>query len=59
MASIAQGQVVSSDPANFTPNVESDATVPKPAIHALKQVGTTMFAGGKFGSVSNSSRTTT
>jgi hypothetical protein len=57
VASIAQSQVVSSDPANFTPNVEADGTVPKPAVHALDQVGTTMYAGGTFATVSNSSRT--
>ena len=57
VASLAQSQVVSSDPANFTPNVESDATVSKPAVHALEQVGSTMYAGGAFATVSNSSRT--
>lgn len=58
-ASIAQGTVVSDNPANFTPNVESDAAVGKPAVHALEQLGGTVYAGGKFRSVSDSSRTTT
>lgn len=58
-ASIAHDAVVSANPANFTPNVESDAVVGKPAVHALEQLGATMFAGGKFHSVANSARTTT
>ena len=49
----------SDNPANFTPNVESDAAVGKPAVHALEQLGGTVYAGGKFRSVSDSSRTTT
>lgn len=57
-ASVAHSTVVSDNPANFTPNVEADAAVGKPAVHALKQLGGTMYAGGKFRSVSNSDRTT-
>jgi hypothetical protein len=58
-ASVAHAAVVSDNPANFTPNVESDAAVSKPAVHALKQLGGTVYAGGKFRSVSNAARTTT
>jgi Domain of unknown function (DUF5122) beta-propeller len=45
-ASIALGVVVSTNPANFTPNVASGA------VHKLLQVGGTMYAGGTFSSVS-------
>ena len=59
VASMAQSQVVSDDPANFTPNVEPGGAVSKPAVHALEQSGSTMYAGGKFRLVANSTRTTT
>jgi hypothetical protein len=58
-ASTAQPTVVNANPANFTPNVESDATEPSPAVHALEQVGNTIYAGGKFHSVSDSSGAST
>jgi hypothetical protein len=45
-ASIALGTVVSTNPANFTPNVASGA------VHKFVQVGGTMYAGGTFSSVS-------
>ena len=57
-ASVAHGAVVKSNPANFTPNVEADGAVSRPAVHALKQLGDTMYAGGEFRTVTNSSRTT-
>jgi hypothetical protein len=57
-ASIAHSGVVSDNPANFTPNVEGDAVVAKPAVHALEQLGGTVYAGGKFHSVANADRTT-
>jgi len=57
-ASQAQGTVVSVNPANFTPNVEADGAVSAPAVHALKQLGGTMYAGGEFRTVTNASRTT-
>jgi hypothetical protein len=44
-ASIALGTVVSTNPANFTPNVASGA------VHKFVQVGGTMYAGGTFSSV--------
>jgi hypothetical protein len=45
-ASPALGVVVSTNPANHTPNVASGA------VYKFVQVGTTMYAGGTFGSVS-------
>ena len=45
-ASIALGTVVSANPANFTPNVASGA------VYKFVQVGSTMYAGGAFSSVS-------
>src|SRR5918996_1202993 len=46
-ASIALGTVVSANPANFTPNVASGA------VYKFVQVGSTMYAGGAFSSVSS------
>jgi hypothetical protein len=57
-ASQAQGTVVSANPANFTPNVEADGTVAAPAVHALEQLGGTMYAGGEFHKVTNASGST-
>lgn len=51
--------VVSDNPANFTPNVVDDAAVPKSSVDALVQIGNTMYAGGAFHSVENSSRSST
>jgi len=45
-ASIGLGTVVSANPANFTPNVASGA------VYKFVQVGSTMYAGGAFSSVS-------
>jgi hypothetical protein len=45
-ASPALGVVVSANPANFTPNVASGA------VYKFVQLGTTMYAGGTFSSVS-------
>lgn len=58
-ASISQPAVVSSDPVNFTPNVEDDSVVANAAVHAIAQVGDTIFAGGNFRKVTNPSRTVT
>jgi Domain of unknown function (DUF5122) beta-propeller len=58
-ASISQAAVVSTNPVNYTPNVEDDANVKNAAVHAIAQVGDTMFAGGQFRKVTNSSRTVT
>lgn len=54
-ASIQHPALVSENPANFTPNLVGSGT----AVHALHQVGNTMYAGGAFSSVENSDRTTT
>jgi Domain of unknown function (DUF5122) beta-propeller len=58
-ASIGQAAVVSADPVNFTPNIEDDEVVRNAAVYAIAQVGDTMFAGGAFHKVTNSSRTVT
>ena len=53
VASISHPNVVSENPANFTPNVEGSGA----AVHALHQIGGTMYAGGVFATVSNANRT--
>jgi hypothetical protein len=58
-AQIALAKVVSEDPANFTPNVVDDAAVSDAAVYAFGQIGGTMYAGGTFHTVSNSTRTVT
>jgi hypothetical protein len=58
-ASIQHPAVVSANPANFTPNIQDDGTVANAAVHAVAQAGDTMFAGGAFRTVTNSSRTVT
>ena len=57
-ASLAQPTIVSDNPANYTPNVEDDAVVGHTQVFALENSGDTIYAGGKFHSVSNASRTT-
>jgi hypothetical protein len=56
-AAISQPAVVSANPVNFTPNVEDDAVVKNAAVYAIAQSGDTMFLGGSFHKVTNSSRT--
>ena len=58
-ASLAQPTVVNPDPANFTPNVQDDGTESNAAVLALAQLGGTMYAGGRFRTVTNAARTTT
>jgi hypothetical protein len=58
-ASIAHPAVVSPNPVNFTPNMEDGDGVSNAAVHAVEQLGSTMFAGGDFHRVTNSSRTAT
>jgi hypothetical protein len=58
-ASISQPAVVSANPVNYTPNFVDDTVVPNSAVHAIAQVGNTIFAGGQFRTVTNSSRTVT
>ncbi|HST85889.1 MAG TPA: hypothetical protein VLL08_29395 [Kineosporiaceae bacterium] len=50
-ASIALGRVVSTNPANFTPQVQNGA------VYKFLQVGGTMYAGGSFTSVTAASGT--
>jgi Domain of unknown function (DUF5122) beta-propeller len=56
-AAINQAVVVSPNPANFTPNLEDDGVVKNSAVYAIAQSGDTMFVGGSFHKVTNSSRT--
>jgi hypothetical protein len=58
-ASVSHAAVVITNPVNFTPNVEDDGVVANAAVHAIAQVGDTMFAGGAFHKVTNSRRTET
>ena len=51
--------VVQANPANFTPNVTDAGLSNKSAVFALTQLGGTMYAGGRFRSVTNAARTTT
>jgi hypothetical protein len=57
--SIPHTAVVSANPANFTPNVEDDAVVKNSAVHAIAQVGDTIFVGGAIHKVTNPTRTVT
>jgi Domain of unknown function (DUF5122) beta-propeller len=57
--SIPHTAVVSANPANFTPNVEDDDVVKNSAVHAIAQVGDTIFVGGSIHKVTNSTRTVT
>jgi hypothetical protein len=47
--------VVSENPASYTPNVIDDATVKHTQVYAIRQSGGTMYAGGAFHAVRNSS----
>jgi hypothetical protein len=58
-AAISQAAVVSANPVNFTPNVEDDGVVKNASVYAIAQSGDTMFVGGSFHKVTNSSRTVT
>jgi hypothetical protein len=58
-AAIGQAAIVSPDPANFTPNLEDDGVVKNSSVYAIAQSGGTMFVGGAFHKVTNSSRTVT
>ena len=54
-ASVLHEAVVSEDPVNVTPNVESDGVVPNAAVHAFGRIGSTMYAGGEFRTIINAS----
>ena len=56
--SIQHPSVVNANPANFTPNVVPGGGVTAPSVDALAQIGSTMYAGGLFSTVQNSTRTT-
>jgi hypothetical protein len=56
-ASVAQPAVVSANPADVTPHIVLDDT--SHSIYAFAQVGTPMFAGGRFARVQDWARTTT
>jgi hypothetical protein len=58
-AAISQPAVVNPNPVNFTPNLEDDAVVKNSTAYAVAQSGDTMFVGGSFHKVTNSSRTVT
>ena len=58
-ASISQPHVVSEDPANFTPNVQSDGAVPNPAVYALAQRNGQIYAGGEFQTIADASQSKT
>lgn len=56
-ASVPQDRVVSEDPVNYTPNLLPTLDVPAPAVFALEQRDSTMYAGGKFQALQNARRT--
>jgi hypothetical protein len=58
-AAISQPAIVSADPVNFTPNLEDDGVVKNSTVYAIAQSGDTMFVGGSFHKVTNSSRAVT
>ncbi len=45
--------VVIEDPVNYTPWLVATQAVPKPHIDAILQVGSTVFAGGRFDRVAH------
>jgi hypothetical protein len=53
VASPALPKVVSQNPANYTPNVIDDSTVKHTQVYAIRQLGSTMYAGGTFHRVKN------
>jgi hypothetical protein len=59
MAGAQHPSVVSDNPSNVTPNVESDSHVPNAAVYAIARAGDTIFVGGKFRTISDSERTQT
>jgi hypothetical protein len=58
-ASIRHATVVSTNPANYTPNVEDDAVIANAAVYAFAKRRGTIFAGGAFRTVTNAARTET
>ena len=58
-ASIAQPTVASASPSSQTPHAIDDSVVANAAVNAYAQVGSVMYAGGKFHSVQEPARRTT
>src|SRR4051794_41491821 len=56
-ASIAQSKVVSENPADFTPNIVLGTG--GQTVYSFAQIGSTMYAGGRFTQVQNAARTIT
>jgi hypothetical protein len=56
-ASIAQPDVVSTNPANYTPHLVSDGVNGHPHADTVAQGGNTIFIGGTFHTVTNSAQT--
>lgn len=59
LAALAHPGVVSANPANSTPNVEDDAANPDAAVYGLARKGDTIYVGGEFRTITNSTRTQT
>ncbi|HET7327542.1 MAG TPA: hypothetical protein VFJ14_09685 [Nocardioidaceae bacterium] len=59
LGSIEQPTVVSADPVNYTPNVVDDDVVAHTSVDALTQLGSTIYAGGRFHSVERAGATYT
>jgi hypothetical protein len=51
LAAMSQPQITSETPSNATPHAIEDDVVANAAVHTFSQVGSTMYAGGKFHSV--------
>lgn len=56
---IALATVVSENPVNYTPQVAISTAFSHPAVYALRQVGSTMYAGGAFDTVTSGAGTAT
>ena len=56
-ASVHHASVVTPDPADWTPQLVSDTTVPRPRSDAMAASGGTVFAGGLFRTVADVSNT--
>lgn len=50
---VSHDSVVSADPADFTPNVESDSSSSTVTVLALEEAGDTIYAGGSFRTVTD------
>ncbi len=57
-AGVAQSAVVTTNPADFTPNLAPDTLISHPAAYALEQSGATMYVGGQFDALTESGSTT-